>query len=551
MRRSSSSRLAGLAALWVVVFAQACERSATEANVAMKSENPGGAAQTYGRVALTYDDELASLAARVPGLGGIFYDSAGRLTVSLRDPVELSAVRASLAQFLKRRIRPGSPAASRLDAEMASMRFVSAEFDFRDLLLWKRTVIDPMLGGAANYIDIDERRNRIVLGVWDAARIESLRALVTALPMPSLAVEVIQVAASRPEPERSFFPSLSALRILNGTLRDTYRPVPAGVEIQMPLNLTEFNRCTLGYNLRPISGGDPALRYAVTNSHCSKERSVLDLGDMGQAERFNNVATEVIDPAFFDNSQNPVCPVGKRCRYTDASLYKYFDAGTSRHGAVALPQVGSISFGTYATVTEVFSPTAGRIVHKIGRATGRTSGTITNTCVDEDVPFSDIRTLCNGIGSYESSTGDSGGPVIEPFGDGSAWAVGVHHGSGGRFSPMYAVLNELYEGNTALGYMDPIAEPGPPPPPGPGVSIVGPSHVRPNATCLWEASVTGTGPFTYYWTQNGGFIGSGSEVTTSFGSSGSLAVQVWDSYSQSASTTKTITVATGAPACFF
>jgi len=87
-------------------------------------------------------------------------------------------------------------------------------------------------------------------------------------------------------------------------------------------------------------------------------------------------------------------------------------------------------------------------------------------------------------------------------------------------------------------------------PPAPTVSIVGPSNVRANASCVWQASVSGSPPFSYYWTKNGGFIGSGSGVTTSFASSGTIAVQVWDT-NGSAYASKSITVTPTAPVCQF
>jgi len=90
----------------------------------------------------------------------------------------------------------------------------------------------------------------------------------------------------------------------------------------------------------------------------------------------------------------------------------------------------------------------------------------------------------------------------------------------------------------------------PPPPPPPTVSIGGPTSVRPNTQCLWEASVSGMPPFTYYWTKDGGFVSSQSTVTTSFAVSGILSVQVWDANGV-AYDSRSITVSPSAPRCFF
>lgn len=100
------------------------------------------------------------------------------------------------------------------------------------------------------------------------------------------------------------------------------------------------------------------------------------------------------------------------------------------------------------------------------------------------------------------------------------------------------------------GLLNVFAAIGAPPPPAPTVTISGPTTVKPNDTCLWQASVTGSPPFSYYWTKDGGFIGSASEVTTSFGQSGTLSVQVWDAYG-TASDSKSITVSASARSCTF
>lgn len=104
-------------------------------------------------------------------------------------------------------------------------------------------------------------------------------------------------------------------------------------------------------------------------------------------------------------------------------------------------------------------------------------------------------------------------------------------------------------GQFGYGRVDAAAAAAPAPPP-PSVSIVGPAKVRPNITCSWQASVSGGAPpFTYYWTQNGAPVGTSSVVTTSFASSGTLAVQVYDAALRYTSASKSITVLSSAPIC--
>lgn len=89
----------------------------------------------------------------------------------------------------------------------------------------------------------------------------------------------------------------------------------------------------------------------------------------------------------------------------------------------------------------------------------------------------------------------------------------------------------------------------PPVPPPTTVKIVGPSSVRANAQCFWQAIASGTPPFTYNWTKDGGSIGTESEVTTSFAVSGTIAVQVWDAAGGSGNSSKLISVSPSARVC--
>jgi hypothetical protein len=73
------------------------------------------------------------------------------------------------------------------------------------------------------------------------------------------------------------------------------------------------------------------------------------------------------------------------------------------------------------------------------------------------------RFLCQGKSNYVSTGEDSGAPVITAFGDGTAWATGLHWGSnvaGDRwFSSMDAVLWEFYERLSGNPYLSPVVYP--------------------------------------------------------------------------------------------
>lgn len=87
-------------------------------------------------------------------------------------------------------------------------------------------------------------------------------------------------------------------------------------------------------------------------------------------------------------------------------------------------------------------------------------------------------------------------------------------------------------------------------PPPLSVSISGRSTVKPNVSCEWTAVPSGgTTPYTYSWTKNGSYAGSGSSLTTSFSSSGTLGVQVTDGAASQASGSKSITVTSNTTTC--
>jgi hypothetical protein len=85
------------------------------------------------------DDRLEALTADVPGFGGLFYDSNGRLTVYLTDSTDRLKLQDPLARFLAR----GNPAAlSERRAEVVGMRILSARFDYKQWGGW----LDPGFG---------------------------------------------------------------------------------------------------------------------------------------------------------------------------------------------------------------------------------------------------------------------------------------------------------------------------------------------------------------------------------------------------------------------
>ena len=130
---------ASIAALAALV---ACDREPTEpvrnSELAI-SAAPGSAHRTY-------DDELEDLAKRLPGFGGVYFDSGGQLAVRLRDINRIEEARPKRREFLLGQSGGTGALADRRIAQLGSLRAVPATYDFGELRRWYRTLKDPILG---------------------------------------------------------------------------------------------------------------------------------------------------------------------------------------------------------------------------------------------------------------------------------------------------------------------------------------------------------------------------------------------------------------------
>jgi hypothetical protein len=99
-------------------------------------------------------------------------------------------------------------------------------------------------------------------------------------------------------------------------------------------------------------------------------------------------------------------------------------------------------------VASLLQPVVGQQVHKMGFATGWTSGSVQNTCATfiPDYPAPIVR-LRQALASHNSAGGDSGAPVFTWGGSGSLiTVVGLHIGALGTrgvYTPWLYVSLEL------------------------------------------------------------------------------------------------------------
>jgi hypothetical protein len=105
-------------------------------------------------------------------------------------------------------------------------------------------------------------------------------------------------------------------------------------------------------------------------------------------------------------------------------------------------------------ITGEADPLVGQAVTKVGRTTGRTAGTVQQTCVNVNVDGTNITQLCQSISNYANAGGDSGSPVFRITTLPSVVLVGINWGGNGTtsvFSPITNIQQELGALNTCAG----------------------------------------------------------------------------------------------------
>lgn len=377
----------------------------------------------------TLDSELLALARDVPGFGGLFSSSADVVTVYLTDPSRSAGARAPIQAFLTRGGR-----------ETATLRFVQGEYTFPQLAGWYRQLVSGLEASGITVTDIDDRRNRLLVGVMDAGVRDRVLAAVAGLGIPAEAVIVEEIPPA----------------VIEASVQGTVRPVVGGVQIQ-----SSAGTCTLGWNAIRFHTTDPFGQvdfsdYFITNSHCTDQFGVVMGLVMGQPTTSSPIGTEFIDPPLFTSASDSRCPSGRECRYSDAALFQYYDGIDKRFAYFARTYAGSLTIQDYVKLLSSDAPTiVGDPANKTGRSTGTTYGTITQACADqpqyERDPWGNVvdtgRTmLCQGRADYSSQGGDSGSPVFFHIYEGSppqSYPTGVHWGSGAFFSPIENVKREL------------------------------------------------------------------------------------------------------------
>ena len=402
-----------LLAAAIVLAVSACKDASEPTIPDFESDTPA-----LQQLAQESSPDPVAVARAVPGFGGLFLDSSGMPAVYLTDPRQRRAAEQALTGFTRSEGVRGP-----------QLKVLRGDFDYLTLDRWlNRATPEALAVPGAVFVDLDERRNRVRVGVEDGAAEVAVKNVIARLSIPASAVIIERTAPIR----------------LAATLRSRLRPVRGGLQI----NFTQFV-CTLGFNA--LKSGTNSF---ITNSHCTETQG----GNQGtlyyqplSSTANSLIGTEAADPSYF---QGGVCPAGRRCRYSDAARARYSSgvnfklaqiARTTSRGALSGPLTISTANPFFRITAERANPVAGAQANKIGRTTGWTFGQINATCVAVNVSETNITQLCQSLVSAGVGPGDSGSPVFSwPGTGGNITLLGILWGGSSdgtlfAFSPMSGI----------------------------------------------------------------------------------------------------------------
>jgi hypothetical protein len=161
------------------------------------------------------------------------------------------------------------------------------------------------------------------------------------------------------------------------------------------------------------------------------------------------IGTQIADPEFFRNRNG--CPRARRCRYSDANFSEADHAVGVTQGGIAMitgPNNGSLELAGEFAISAEGPAALGDTANKVGRTTGWSQGTVTNTCANTGVSGSNIVLLCQDFVGAAVGGGDSESPVFGINADGSVTLLGTLWGGNASgtlfvYSPIANVEREL------------------------------------------------------------------------------------------------------------
>lgn len=382
------------------------------------------------------------LAQKYASTAGFFRDPVtDDIVVSLTDMREAAGVtallRASLAEPLAR-ARKRNPRADVVARQ--------ATYTFLQLKEWRDRMNEALALPGVDWLDLDEAKNRVVLGVDPGTDVQSIRRLGRDLGVPEKAIDF--------EVDGPVVPRLA--------LQDSVRPIAGGTQIQSD-NAAHTVRKTCTLSFPALLNG---MRAFVTASHCSRVTYGLDSTPQYQPNlpltHTDSMNHSPIGFEVADYSLQP-CPPhvnGTGCAYADASVYQFTgDTAQWVLGRIARPTFGcyptacsppNYQIGGYFSITRIRSNIMQNdLVSVVGDSSGWVQSTVvTSTCVNDPVKGTTVVLLCQQHAGFVIGEGDSGAPAlfdINPLPDSTVSLGGVFWAASKRsssFSPWAGLVQE-------------------------------------------------------------------------------------------------------------
>lgn len=351
------------------------------------------------------DALFVSLNREVPGFGGMFIEpDEAVLYVYLKDLGRSQGISTAFERrfgpsLLRQRVgREGT-------VKELTLKFLPAEFDAEELFGWKNSLYGVWREYGMEMLDLDERNNRVHVGVATQAMVNPVLEHASELGIPDGAVFVEVMSRAIPM-------SGPALTGSSATVNETVR---GGIKVvNLFSTFSPTGECTLGFNA--IRNG---VRGFVTASHCTSKVFALDAPM--EEDLFNSagalIGKEYVDPL-------PIVEIPPS-RNTDAAFIRLMNSTTNPW------ELGTLFLGSGEPVTEIFSREdmqigehwwefshpimIGASIEKYGISTGLTTGVQNETCLimnggDPTETFV-VRCLSKVVGPVLA--GDSGGPVFQ------------------------------------------------------------------------------------------------------------------------------------------
>lgn len=327
-----------------------------------------------------------------------------------------------------------------VQARREAVHVEPAEYSFRELLEIKKSVEGDFLSLPGSvYTDLDEVENKVVLG-YDPKVTTAKTAAAASVSRAKVDTAAVEFRPAEPVQEESLRARSSSL--IGGLQLGRDAGVPGEITV-----------CSLGLPVLYSSSTFTSTGF-LTNDHCTWESGAVGgfddpwfhqpapLGTTWQA------GYESIDPALFTGG---VCPAGRECRRSDAAFFASGSSISTSPGVIARMDAANdytAWSGDASPVTSTGVPFVGDSLMKIGRTTGQTSGTVTQTCINTNAANTNITRICQDRASYNSAGGDSGGPVVANDLDSPVVPTpyrfyGIHWGSNGVFSWIGWAVNEI------------------------------------------------------------------------------------------------------------